>query len=110
MLGTGIRGTAVQAPIATTTGWNLQREVFAEGELCLNNGSYIPFCATRAEREAAGDPRLSLEERYRDHAGYVEAVRQAANKLIAQRLLLPKDAEAIVSAAEQSGVPVPSKN
>ena len=100
----GIRPIAVQAPIATYTGWNLQREGYAEGELCQNTGSYIPFRETRAEREAAQDPRLSLEERYGNHAGYVEAVRQAANRLVAQGFLLQKDAEAIIAAAETSNV------
>jgi hypothetical protein len=100
----GIRPAAVEASIATYTGWNLQREGFAEGELCQNTGSYIPFRRTKAEREAAGDPRLSLEERYVDHAGYVEAVRQAVERLIGQRYLLPEDGKAIIERAEKSDV------
>jgi hypothetical protein len=103
----GIRPIAVQAPIATYTGWNLQREGFAAGELCQNTGSYIPFRETKAEREAAQDPRLSLEERYGNHAGYVEAVRQAASRLVGERFLLQTDADAIITVAEKSNVLVP---
>lgn len=100
----GIRPAALQAPIATYTGWNLQRAGFAEGQLCQNSGSYIPFRRSKAERDAAGDPRLSLEERYGNHAGYVDAVRQAANRQVAERYLLPEDAKTIVDRAEKSDV------
>ena len=44
---------------------------------------------TRAQRQAAGDPRLSLEERYASPAAYVAAVRAAADAMVAERLLLP---------------------
>ncbi len=53
---------------------------------------------------APGDPRLSLEERYRDHAGYVQAVTQSVNRLVEQRLLLPADAERYISSAQASSV------
>jgi hypothetical protein len=69
----GIRSTAIQAPLATHTGWNLRASGFAEGELCSMIGSYVPFRVHSADREASGDPRRSLEERYGNHAGYVAA-------------------------------------
>ena len=50
-------------------------------------------------RLAAGDTRPSLEERYVDQAGYVAAVTAAANDLTAQRLLLQRDADAIIARA-----------
>lgn len=53
---------------------------------------------------ANGDPRLSLEERYTDHAGYVAAVRKAAAKAMAEGFLLQRDADALIKAAEGSGV------
>ena len=53
----------------------------------------MPFAATRAAREAAGDPRLSVAERYADSAAYIAAVRAAAAEMVAARLLLPQDAE-----------------
>jgi hypothetical protein len=106
----GIRPTTVQAPVATYTGWNLQRAGFAEDELCQNTGSYIPFATTKAERETAGDPRLSLEERYGTHEGYVQAVGDTANRLVARGFLLPEDAAAAIAAADASDVLVPAEN
>jgi len=64
----------------------------------------VPFAATRAEREAAGDPRPSIAERYADNAAYVAAVRAAAARMVSERLLLPEDAERVVEAAEQGGL------
>ena len=46
------------------------------------------------------DPRPSIEERWPDRAGYVTAVRQTAERLAAERLLLPEDVQAMVAAAE----------
>jgi hypothetical protein len=67
--------------------------------LCDRDGTYAPFAATRAEREANNDPRPSLEERYGDHAGYVRRVEQAVQKLVAERLLLAEDGELLVAKA-----------
>jgi len=100
----GIRSTTVRVPLGTYTGWNLRRMGFAENELCGLQGMFIPFKTTRAEREAAGDPRLSLEERYGDHDGYVSAVRTAASALVAQGFLLPEDAAHLMAEAESSDV------
>ncbi len=96
---TGILLPEVAAPLATHTGWNLYKSPFPEGELCDRDGTYKPFAATRAEREAAGDPRLSLEERYGDHAGYVRQVEEVVKKLIAERLLLAEDGAAFIAKA-----------
>ncbi|MCP5117496.1 MAG: hypothetical protein GY953_42280 [bacterium] len=106
----GIRPTALQAPIGTYAGWNLLHERFGVDRHCGANGSFIPFAATKAERDVTGDPRLSLEERYGNHDGYVEAVRSAANSLVAQSFLLPEDAAAIVAEAEASDVLVSAAN
>ncbi|MFL6622256.1 MAG: alpha/beta hydrolase domain-containing protein [Sulfurifustis sp.] len=100
----GLRSVTLQAPLGTYTGWNLRRAGFAEDEVCGLTGSFIPFARTRAEREANGDPRPSLEERYGTHDGYVAAVRAAANRLVAQRLLLGADAERLITQAEASSV------
>jgi hypothetical protein len=100
----GVRHPDLVAPIGTFTGWNLRAEGFGAGDQCAGGGSFIPFAATRAERAAKGDPRLSLEERYTDHAAYVRAVREAADALVRDRLLLREDADEIVREAEASGV------
>jgi Alpha/beta hydrolase domain len=47
---------------------------------------------------------MSLQERYGDHRGYVDAVIAAAENLVADRLLLPSDADSIVSAAQASNI------
>jgi hypothetical protein len=100
----GIRLPPVEAPIATTTGWALRRTGFGENEGCEASGQHIAFKATRVERMAAGDPRLSLEERYKDHDGYVAAVRRAAEALEKRRLLLPADVQQYVDQARASSV------
>ncbi len=100
----GIRLPPVEAPVATTTGWALRRAGFSENEGGESDGQHIPFRTTKAERIAVGDPRLSLEERYQDHAGYVKAVTKAAQRLERERFLLPADAERYVEAARASNV------
>jgi len=75
------------------------------GDSCDLIGAFIPFFRAKAERVAASDPRASLEERYPSHGAYVEKVRSAANKLVADRFLLPQDADLIVSQAEAAAIP-----
>ena len=95
----GIRSVTLQAPLGTYTGWNLRKVGFAEDELCGLVGTFVPFKKTAAERVAAGDPRLSLEERYSTQQGYVDAVTAAAQSLVAAGLLLPDDAQSAINAA-----------
>jgi hypothetical protein len=98
----GIRMPDVTVPVATYSGWALR----ADGlDGCDANGQRIGFAKTKAERLAAGDPRLSLEERYADHATYVNLVKRAAEDLKAQRLLLDEDVAATVAAAQAASVP-----
>jgi hypothetical protein len=98
----GVRLPDIAAPVATYTGWNLRRDPPEEG--CDASGMVIPFARTRAERMASVDPRLSLEERYRNHEAYVRAVSDSADDLERRRLLLAEDAERYVRAAEDSDV------
>jgi hypothetical protein len=100
----GIRMPPVEAPIATTTGWALRRAGFGENDGCEASGQHITFAKTKAERMAAGDSRLSLEERYTTHEGYVAAVRRAAEKLQQQRFLLATDVERYVEQAQASDI------
>jgi arginine/ornithine N-succinyltransferase beta subunit len=72
---------------------------------CDASGQRIPFHETQADRLAAGDPRLSIQERYPDHATYVNLVTQAAQQLAGQRLLLDMDVQAYISAAMAASVP-----
>ncbi|MEO7653289.1 MAG: alpha/beta hydrolase domain-containing protein, partial [Bryobacteraceae bacterium] len=88
----GIRMPDIQAPLATFTGWNLRApELGAPDELVSGQGSYIPFARTRAERAKNKDPRLSVEERYKDREDYLAKVEAAARSLAAGGYLLEQD-------------------
>ena len=100
----GVASPLHQAPLGTYLGWNVTRSGFFKGRVCGFAGGFLPFAKTKAERLAAGDPRLSLEERYGDHAGYVAAVKKAVARLVGQRFLLPEDADRLVRQAERSSV------
>jgi hypothetical protein len=100
----GIRSVFLQTPIGTYTGWNLGRKDRFENGMCNLQGSFIPFAATRAERIATGDPRLSLEERYPTKEAYLAAFKRAADDLVAKRFLLPDDAALLVRRAESEGI------
>jgi hypothetical protein len=100
----GIRMPPLAVPRATYTGWNPRAKGFGEGTLFPLQGAVVPFAATRAERYAAGDRRPSLAERYADNAAYVAAVKAAAARMVAERLLLPEDAERAIEAAEGDGL------
>jgi hypothetical protein len=98
----GIRLPALEVPIGTYTGWNLRPRGLAEGDLAGLLGSFIPFAKTKLQRRKSGDPRLSLQERYKDRADYVRRVSQAARYLVEQRYLLPEDAERIIGEAAKA--------
>jgi Alpha/beta hydrolase domain len=96
----GIHDPEVAVPLATTTGWNFRAQsVGNPGDIYQLIGSYIPFAKTRAEREAGGDLRLSVEERYRDRDDYLQRVRSAAMDLIRDRYLLEEDLDRILTRA-----------
>jgi len=103
----GIPVLLLEVPLGTYLGWNITAggaRPFHEGQLCNYAGGMLPFAKTRAEREANNDPRPSLEERYGSHAGFVEAVRKATEKVKTSGFLLDKDAAALIKAAEASNV------
>ncbi|PKB63772.1 MAG: hypothetical protein BZY80_05400 [SAR202 cluster bacterium Io17-Chloro-G2] len=101
----GIRLPFVTVPLATHTGWNTRHaDMGGEGQTLSTGGasggtlrgSTIPFPATREERQATGDPRLSVEERYDSREHYQDLIRQAAQTLVDQRYLLAEDVEQLV--------------
>lgn len=93
----GVRMPDLAAPVATYTGWNLFNAKAGPTDVISSmQGSYIPLARTRAERERAGDPRPSIEERYRDKDHYVGLVSKAGLELIDQGFLLPADLAAIL--------------
>lgn len=99
----GVKSVYQQAPIGSYMAWNIGRKDRFEDGFCLFQGAFLPFAATKAEREAAGDPRPSLEERYPSKDAYVAAVRKATQNGVAERTLLPADAAFLVKQAETDG-------
>ena len=92
------------APLGTYLGWNIVADGFHQGKNCGHVGGMIPFVKTRAERLMNGDPRLSLEERYGTHEGYVRAVEVAAANAVSEGFLLEADAAALIAQAAASDV------
>jgi Alpha/beta hydrolase domain len=100
----GVPSVDLLVPIGTFTGWNEQNRGYDKGRNCGFEGGFIPFARTRAERLAKGDPRLSLEERYGDRAGFLARVREAVARQQADGWLLPDDAARLISDAEAGNV------
>ena len=100
----GIRLPDISEPLATNTGWNLYQAPFTEGEMCDRDGSYSPLPASRAEREASGDPRPSLEERYGSHGNYSLKLEAAVQRLVKERFLLVEDAQRYIEAGKEDAV------
>jgi len=93
----GIRHPMLVAPLGTYTGWNFRRaSLGASDELYSMVGSTFFFAKTRAERMKTGDPRPSLEERYRNKQDYVEKFTAAAKQLVRDGYLLEADLDLVV--------------
>jgi hypothetical protein len=110
----GIRLPDVSVPLATYTGYGYRApyagQPVAIVDGCDASGQRIPFPPTKASRQAgganAGDPRLSLEERYPGgRQQYVNEVATAVTDLLKRRLLLPMDAHSFTIAAEAVTIP-----
>jgi hypothetical protein len=106
----GIRLPYQAVPLATHTGWNLRHpDIGGAGQILASGGasggtlmgSTMPFPVTREARQATGDPRRSIAERYASREDYLERIRQAALAMIEQRYLLAEDLEEILSHAAQ---------
>jgi len=96
----GIRAPDVAVPLATYTGWNFRSPATGgSDQLVALMGSSIPFAKTRAEREASGDPRKSIEERYASRGQYLDQIRRAADDLVKDGYLLSDDVGFIVERA-----------
>jgi hypothetical protein len=88
------------APLGTRTGFNTRNDAagfpWATGRW---DGSFVPFPRTERERQASGDPRVSLEARYADRAAYEAKVRSTAADVVGRGFLLPEDVDAVVDEA-----------
>jgi hypothetical protein len=97
----GVHQLALAVPRATYTAWNPRAQGFGPTALYPLQGAVVPFAPTEAARKEVHDPRPSIAERYADDEAYVAAVRKEAARQVAERLLLPEDAERAVEAAKQ---------
>ena len=88
----GLRSPGLAVPLAVHTGWNPY-------SANASQGSYIPFARNRAEREASGDARLSVEERYASREQYLGLVVDEALILIGNGYLLSADLSSILKSA-----------
>ena len=100
----GVPTVLRDAPLGTYLGWNITTTGFHAGQVCNYVGGMIPFAHTKAERMATGDPRLSLEERYGSHNGYVSKVSAAALNAFFQGYLLKADVGNLINQAAASNV------
>lgn len=95
----GIRLPDISVPVGSHTGWNPRDDDIGAPDLAAGFlGFTLFFARNKEEREHAGDPRLSIEERYRDKEDYLDRVGQATDILIAERYLLEADREWVVDA------------
>jgi hypothetical protein len=98
----GIHMPELRVPLATYTGWNLRDpNTGAADHLVPLTGGEILFPKTRADREKAGDPRQSIEERYRDEQDYLRRAEAMAQELARQRFVLASDVPLVVTRARQ---------
>jgi hypothetical protein len=98
----GIRAPDVEVPLATYTGWNFRNKAIGGSDQLVSlAGSAIPLAKTRAEREAARDPRPSIAERYASRGEYVEKVRAAAAALVSAGYLLADDVPQVIKRSEE---------
>lgn len=98
----GIRTAESRVPLATYTGWNY-RNVSTGGPKLLVSllGARIPFAGTAAERQASGDPRPSVAERYATADAYRALAKAAVDETVARGFLLPGDASSVLARMEQ---------
>ena len=102
----GIRLPDLAAPLATYTGWNPRHPDIGNPDLFIGitgglAGWTLPFVATGADREASGDPRLSVEERYPSKEDYLMRVRESAEALVAEGYMLAEDVDGVVERASR---------
>jgi hypothetical protein len=93
----GLQHPELTVPLATYTGWNFTHPQRGDPATLVSiTGSYIPFAVTATARTANKDPRLSIAERYTSKDAFLEQVGEAAQALVAERLLLAGDVDDIV--------------
>ena len=98
----GIRLPELAVPLGTYAGWNITEPQLTElGYLSGLVGGFEPFAQTKAQRDASGDIRLSIAERYTGRPDYLGKVKRAADDLVRQRFLRVEDVPAVLQTAER---------
>jgi Alpha/beta hydrolase domain len=96
----GIRLPDLTVPLGTHTGWNPRHEQIGSPGLLTNLiGATLPFADTKETREAVGDPRPSIAERYPSRGAYLEQVKRQAQQLVEHGYLLAEDLELVTGLA-----------
>jgi hypothetical protein len=98
----GVPSVQLMAPLGSYLSWNTYRRGPYTGQICSFLGGFVPFARTRKDREAANDPRPSIEERYHTRRGYLDAVRAAVAKSEREGFLLHADGERLVREATEA--------
>ena len=92
----------MSVPLGTYTAWNLRQPKIGAPDATYGTiGSTFPFALTRAERNASGDPRPSIEERYQGEKDFLTRTEAAARELVKQRYVLYRDVQNIVDLARE---------
>ena len=99
----GVRLPDLRVPLGSYAGWNTRAAaVGGEGHQVVGGpliGSVFPFAKTAAERQAKGDPRPSIDERYANKADYLAKVRASAQDMAKEGYLLAEDVDVVVQQA-----------
>lgn len=98
----GVLNPELVVPLATYTGWNFTHPDKGDPDTVVTNqGSYIPFARNREFREAANDPRLSIEERYIDKQDFLNQISAATQESIDSGYILAADKDGVVALASR---------
>jgi hypothetical protein len=95
----GIAEPILAVPLGTSTGWNyVVPRMDSFDYLAGLYGSFKPFARLKMERQASGDSRASIDERYKGRDDYLQQAHQAVMNLARQRLVRLEDEGAIAKA------------
>ena len=96
----GVAFPDMVVPLGTRAGWNMRAPASGFPDFVARfDGSFVPFARTRTEREATGDPRPSIAERYVDREAYLIRYREAAGQLMHDGFLVPEELEGVIEKA-----------
>jgi len=99
----GIRPPMLTAPLGTYTGWNLRGPGHAPGRLFPFMGAYIPFPETDEQATLTGDTRPAILSRFPTAESYMDAIRAAAEQLLADGFIVEAGVAEFVSHAGRWG-------